>query len=519
MSDTFVGRAVELARIGSLISAPGPTSRLALVVGEPGIGKSRLLAELGAARRADGHTVVRGGADELDSTPFGLWRGPVRQLGVPRLGTDPTVPAAEQRWEALDLLAQSLSGAGPVLVLLDDLHWADDDSLWVLDRLAADLADDDVFFLASSRPEPEVDSGLASDRARWHAVYRQAEVVALIGLDPSAVGALVRSLGAADLDAATLHTRTGGNPFLVREIVTAGAGPLPTLTTDLVARAIDRTGDEAAATLALLAVAGPDAPLPVVATARDVELSTVEEHLEVARSTDVVRTDSRGRFWFRHALLADAAGGRLDPAAKRAAHLALARAWETLDPEPSAQVTIARHLLLAVPLVAAADAAAAALVAGNTLATGPGASEAERLFSLAASVTDEHAPDELRLRARLHLAAGKTRWVIDDADSAIAACERAVELATPTDDVELTADAEVAAIRHHNPFVPDPVRLARLTDLDRRLAAAPPAAGGAPTDGAASLAALRIELLGRRAVLAASLPERLAEAATSPMRR
>src|SRR5690606_37990854 len=108
------------------------------------IGKSRLLAELGASAHDRGHRVVRGTADEVDAHPLGLWHGPARALGLPRLGADTTVGPDEQRWEALDLLVAGLAGTTPTVVLLDDLHWADDASLWVLERLLADLADDPV---------------------------------------------------------------------------------------------------------------------------------------------------------------------------------------------------------------------------------------------------------------------------------------------------------------------------------------------------------------------------------------
>lgn len=234
---TLVGRRAELARLDAFVADPANAGRALVVVGEAGVGKTCLVDALTSAATPPVR-VVRGRADEYDPVAFGLWRAPLAQLDLPRPGSDPSVPANEQRWDVVDLLAGTLQAAEPVLVVLDDVHWADDESLWVLDHLLDRLTHASVAVVATTRPSSEARA------ARWHTLYRRAEIVALDGLDVAEVGELAERLGAPPADAERLWRRTGGNPLFVRELVASGADGGSTVR-DLLVGAIERSGGDA----------------------------------------------------------------------------------------------------------------------------------------------------------------------------------------------------------------------------------------------------------------------------------
>ncbi|NEA25067.1 AAA family ATPase, partial [Actinomadura bangladeshensis] len=115
-----------------------------------------------------------------------------------------------------DYLA-GLAGTAPLLLVLDDLHWADEETLALLVRLAGRLRDRPVLLLATFR-QTEVADGLAAALAAL--ARHEPARIDLGGLSPDEVAVLVRATCAANLDDAELSAiaeRTGGNPFFTRE--------------------------------------------------------------------------------------------------------------------------------------------------------------------------------------------------------------------------------------------------------------------------------------------------------------
>ena len=214
-SPGIVGRQAEREALRGVVARGlAGTPSLAVVVGEPGIGKSTLAAQLAAEVRADGVRVVYGSADEHDRSAYGLWREPWARLASASALIDPALPTEEQRWEVLTRLSEVLAGGPPVLLVLEDVHWADDLSLWVLARLLPGQAGQSLAALATCR---------ARGAAPVVELVRPTEVVDLAGLDASEVAELVAELhqgNAPDLDnaidPADLVDRTGGNPLLIR---------------------------------------------------------------------------------------------------------------------------------------------------------------------------------------------------------------------------------------------------------------------------------------------------------------
>lgn len=216
-SGVLVGRTDELTMVQAVLDAARagrPT--LALVMGEPGIGKTRLADEAAVMARSDGMRILRGEADGSRREPMELWRGVYRSIGVEPV-SDRSLPAEERRWEHLESLSDALISCAPALVVLEDLHWADAIAIWVLDHLPRALGDAPVALVATSRDhEPDMPH---LDRVR-----RVSRLVQLGGLDVDAVRQLATAELGGSVDAVALHARTGGNPLFVQELVRVSDG-------------------------------------------------------------------------------------------------------------------------------------------------------------------------------------------------------------------------------------------------------------------------------------------------------
>src|SRR5215831_15972504 len=167
--DLFVGREAELGRlVHALDRAIAHDGRLVLLVGEPGIGKTRIARELASRATALGVAVRWGRCQETEGAPpYWPWVQVLRAHGriapqaepdgvagaalaalladpVPRTAATPGPEATHARFQLFETIAEALrrlSSEAPQLVLLDDLHWADSASLLLLRFVATELAD------------------------------------------------------------------------------------------------------------------------------------------------------------------------------------------------------------------------------------------------------------------------------------------------------------------------------------------------------------------------------------------
>ena len=242
-ADRLIGRESALAAAGSVLDeARRGAGQFLMISGEAGIGKTAMLAALIGQAGPD-PLVLRGFGWEGDGAPpYWPWSQvlqasglPVEGLGeagrlLPPASPKPAEPmtaaaAGDAQFRLFEAVARCLGGlaAGrPVLVVLDDLHWADDPSLRLLGFLARALAAERVALLGAYRDteaHPEL-----------HTIAGQAQQLALAGLTPDDVAALARELAGTPLPpqvAAQLWQRSGGNPFFVRAWA-ARAGPRST---------------------------------------------------------------------------------------------------------------------------------------------------------------------------------------------------------------------------------------------------------------------------------------------------
>ncbi|MEV6139416.1 AAA family ATPase [Nocardia sp. NPDC051990] len=224
LTSVFVGRDAEVERVVSLgRRAAAGVGQVLLIEGEPGIGKTALLDTAAAGYPADGLTVRRGAAKELQrQVPFAAvcsWldsdRGsdPVRALL--RSGERAGDGAATHEFaitEAILDLVDTWCAAGPVALIVDDVHWADRQSLAVLNRLCGLVGDLPLLLVLAARPLPR-DTGFVALTAEL--VERGAPMIRLGALPEPAAAELVRHMvGAAP------------GPGLMRQVVGAGGNPL-----------------------------------------------------------------------------------------------------------------------------------------------------------------------------------------------------------------------------------------------------------------------------------------------------
>jgi DNA-binding SARP family transcriptional activator/DNA replicative helicase MCM subunit Mcm2 (Cdc46/Mcm family) len=328
-----VGREQEVAALeGVLDRAAAGEAAYALLVGEPGIGKSRLVERVAQTATERGFVVATGRCAQDDGAPpLWPWSQALGDLGrhdgrpldaeVERLlsgyaeSEDPLESAERQAfrtWESIAREVLTRAGSTPVLLVLEDLHWADTASLRVLRRLLASTAPgQQLAVVATRRPWPEPTGALADvgdELARRHVVRLDLE-----GLSESQAAALVEDVtgGAPDPDVvAEWHARSEGNPFFLIELARLGAdGPVdavPATVRDVVARRYDALPEQTRSLLLLAAVLGRRSSLDVLAAIAEQPIDEVEDLLQPAREAGLVLEPEAGTLAFTHALTRDA---------------------------------------------------------------------------------------------------------------------------------------------------------------------------------------------------------------------
>ncbi|HEY7102530.1 MAG TPA: AAA family ATPase [Mycobacteriales bacterium] len=265
---TLEGRADALRTArAALDAALAGDGRLVLVAGEPGIGKSALLGELAREAGERGALVLAAVCWDGPAVPaywpwIQLLRA-VRAAGV-ELGAaadlvdrsaapEPAMTAADARFRLAESVVAALAGLAarhPLAVVVDDLQWADEQSLRLLEFAAAHLRYARVLLLGAYR-----DTELATPPTD------RGTVLPLSGLDPAGVAAVVAEVTGEPADpglVARLHRRTGGNPFFVRELARLGAAAAaPGTVRDALERRLARLSAPCAELVTAAAVGGP----------------------------------------------------------------------------------------------------------------------------------------------------------------------------------------------------------------------------------------------------------------------
>ena len=362
----YVGRDGELLQVtGSALEAATGRMRIVLVTGDAGAGKTALADQVSQRLAAEGWTVTAGRCPEHEGVPAGwAWAEALRHLArtVPpaepqalaTLLTDTPArdhDAAAARFRlhrAVGGYLEEASRAAPLLVVLDDLHRADGETLAILADVTADLAACRILVLASFRPAEA--SEQLSDCLAALAV-REPVRVTLGGLDAAAAGELIQTTCARPVDGETARAiaeRTGGNPFFIKETARlldsegalAATTEVPAGVREVLLRRIARLPATAQTILRQAAVLGADADADVLGEMAGAKEHVLLDAIEAGLLTGLVTEPGPGRIRFAHALVRDTLYHSLSRLRRSRLH---ARAAEAIERHNPGQVTALAH--------------------------------------------------------------------------------------------------------------------------------------------------------------------------------
>jgi DNA-binding SARP family transcriptional activator/tetratricopeptide (TPR) repeat protein len=383
----FVGRTAELAALtGEWQRVCRGERRVVAISGEPGIGKTRLTAELCAAAHAGGGLVLLGRCHEDGLVPYepfvealrryvaelpaqALWdllgaEGAVLAALVPeladRLGPGVVAPkelAAARLVEAMVVLVREAARSRPTILLLEDLHWAEDATAVALRHLVRGTEDARLLVLVTYR-DVEITHGHPLLGALAEA--RRARVLgelALDGLDEQSVGSIVAAEAGPQASAglvAAVHARTDGNPFFVEELVREArdlASPeelvLPQSVKDLIGRRLRGMQAADVRLLETAAVIGMDFGLRALGKAAGCSEAQLVDGLDAAsRARAVAPTTTPERYSFSHALVRETVYEGLSEVRRAHLHRRVGEALESLpwiDDDGARAAALAHH--------------------------------------------------------------------------------------------------------------------------------------------------------------------------------
>ena len=377
----ILGRDRELAHLAEQIGLAGePRSHAVLLAGDAGVGKTRVLAELIRRAEADGWRTAVGhcldfGDSALPYLPFSELFGrldreepdlsrrlaegrpalnhlqPGRRLlsggaSVPGQGPGEGLDRAEL-FEAVHGALDDLADDTPLLLVVEDAHWADRSTRELLSFLFGRPFRNDVALVVSYRSDDlHRRHPLRSTVAEWARVPG----VVRLPLPPLAdtdVRALVRALHGGDLPAGELHaivSRAEGNAFFAEELVAAelGAHGLPDDLADLLLVRLDRLDDESRSAVRAAAVAGRRVSHALLSAVVALDPDVLERALRAAVESHVLVRVGADGYAFRHALLAEAVYDDLLPGERVRLHAAYAEAIGSRAVDGTA-AELARH--------------------------------------------------------------------------------------------------------------------------------------------------------------------------------
>ncbi|HEX4492828.1 MAG TPA: AAA family ATPase [Acidimicrobiia bacterium] len=504
----FVGRADELAQ---LRRAWSDRQRLVVIAGEAGIGKTRLTSALAEELARSGVAIAWGRGSEEGLGAYAPFvevarqivtaadparlasavggRGELTRL-VPdietRVGPLPPVTVAEAGTEQrllFEAVGALIAGCAPVVVVLDDLHWADRASIALLHYLVRDEALTDVMVVATAR-DSELDpavAGLLADLGRHAPTLR----VDLHPLDDDGLAALVGDVVGASVGNEVVRyiaDATDGNPFFAEEMTVqlidtgalvdvehgavlrtgADSGAVPDRVREMLHRRVLALGRETQDLLATASIIGRQFDLRIAGPAAALDGLRLADAVDDALLSGLVDETGPGRLAFSHALVQRAVGERLSSARAAVIHRRVAEAIEAgaVDADAAAVQDLARHwaAVAVVDPSVATTAATWAVRAGDAALAAAAADEAiaryEQASELWSAASRGHADALVRLGDALQY-----RGRADEADGRY---RQALHVAAALDDPALEARAAIGLGRRYPYWESDSDRIGAL---------------------------------------------------------
>ncbi len=504
MEVPLIGRAQELDALGDALARAGARRepQFVTIIGVPGIGKSRLVAELHrtVADNPDITVTWRRGRSLPygEGTPLYAFAEIVKaHSGI--LDSDSAAEAAEKLREttrraapqdaesleqrlrplvglegpsltSADARAQSfaawrrwieaVAGEGPLVLVFEDIHWADDDLLDFVDHVVDWATDVPVLVIATARPE------LLERRPGWGGGKRNALTISLAALDGDETAHLLSELlGRAVLPADTqaeLIVRAGGNPLYAEQFAAlvregGAANRVPESVQGIIAARLDALASDEKRLLQRAAVVGRQFWVGALSTVGGEDRELVEQRLHRVQRKEFIHRERSStvaeetEFAFAHALLRDVTYGQIPRGERAALHRAVAAWLEGLAPDRAEDRAdmLAHHYLAALELQRArgeptaeleAPARRALRDAGERALTLGAFRSAERLFARALELWPQDDPDRLVIEVR-HAEAAFYRYKPPDVQALSAAADSLAR----GGDAALAAKAEVIA--------------------------------------------------------------------------
>jgi tetratricopeptide (TPR) repeat protein len=328
----FVGRETDLTKMLEFLeesraafelqtSVQGEV-RVVLVLGEPGVGKTRLLEESLTAQHALWWQVSaqaipdqipllmfqKAARTRITTTPEVLTRlNPITRAALARLLPEliesdgsTLAPDLEQRALFSALRAIFSSDTEPTLLVLEDLHWADENSIAFIEYLFGDAPEQGLVMLATARDS----EGSRTNLDRFKTLIRTRSpswIHDLTGLSLNAVLELASTFKRADIDTELLHQRTGGNPLFVIELLQGESAGRQRIT-DLILDRVRACGELASQTLEAFAVLGDGKTVGILREVSGRSLEETVQAVQVLQNAKLI-SDQNDSLQFRHDLI------------------------------------------------------------------------------------------------------------------------------------------------------------------------------------------------------------------------
>ncbi len=491
-SRAFVGREVEMESLAASLSlAMDGEPQTCLLLGEAGMGKTRMLEEFARRSEAMGAAVRVGRCREEKGAPaFWPWiqilRTHIESGGsqtfaslephaavicqmlpellalFPKIDPLPHVEAEQARFRLLDAITRFLQASAkqkPLALLIDDLHRADTSSLLLLEFLVRDLRGTPILILGAYR-----DLEVADDTTREQCLARVARSVTarsiqLRGLSRRAVGELVGHPEDAEIVSA-LYTQSGGNPFFLTQLVqllevqtaTIPNRPaddwrlsLPTSVCDAIASQLRKLSARAREALTLAAVIGRDFSPALLARGLSISVSEVHERLEPPIAARLIENAEHrsGSYRFSHALLRDVVYDQIPKLDRARYHQRIGGALEALHISDLAAYIdeLAFHFTESAGIGDAGKAISYCISAGEQAASRLAHENAPAHFRRALQLLDFREVADPRKRCELLIQLGTAEMRIGERETARENLLHAANIARQIDAPELLARA------------------------------------------------------------------------------